>query len=133
VSFAKEVRPLNLALGVGKGLIMRLPSSVLARIKRDYAEASHKEVEAMLSTYGEEPFQKEQERVLLYLLELSRGDVEKVAELLEYAKRDYRDIILWAENPSESRLDTPEKVEAFNKMLKRFGAKWQIPNESNDT
>jgi len=112
---------------------MQLPSSVLNRIQRDYAEPHHKEVETTLSTYGEEPYQKEQERVLLYILELSRGNVEKVAELVEHAKRDYRDIILWAENSSESHLDTPEKVEAFNKMLKRFGAKWQIANENNDT
>jgi hypothetical protein len=32
-------------------------------------------------------------------------------------------ISCWASYPFESHLDTPEKVEKFNKMLKKFGAK----------
>ena len=124
---------MNVALGVGKSVKMQLPKSVLDRIQRDFLNSHQKEVEAALSTYGEESSQKGHEKVLLYILELSKGDAAKAAEYVECAKRDYRDIIMWVENPAESRLDTPEKVEAFNKMLEQFGAKWRVPNEHNDT
>jgi hypothetical protein len=39
------------------------------------------------------------------------------------AKRDYRDVLFWAEYPEESRLDTPEKRERVRKMFEKFGIK----------
>jgi hypothetical protein len=111
---------------------MELPKSVLDRIHKDFRVAEHKEIAKALSAYGEEPYQREQERVLLDLLGLADGDMKQVLVLLERARRDYRDIIFWAENPSESKLDTPEKIETFNKMLKRFGAPWHVPEGKED-
>ena len=48
-----------------------------------------------------------------------RGEGEYVA----VAKRDYRDVLFWAEYPEESRLDTPEKRERVRKMFEKFGIK----------
>ena len=100
---------------------MRLPLSVLNIVQRDFAEEDQKEVETMLSSYGEE-----HERVLLDILRLAGGDKKQVQELIDRAKKDYRDIIFWAEYPSEAKIDTPVKIERFNKMLKQLGANWQV-------
>jgi len=112
---------------------MPLSRAVLDRIQGAFPENQWKEAEAIISQYGESSSPQGQERVQLCALQLSEGNISKLQEMIEYAKRDYRDIIFWAENPSESRLDTPEKIEAFNKMLRRLGAKWQVENEDNDT
>jgi hypothetical protein len=102
---------------------MELPVSVTNIIKQDFAEADQKEIETVLSSYGDEPYQREQERVLLYILQLAKGDKKQVQELIKTAKNDYRDIIFFAENPDEAKLDTPEKKAEFDKMLKQFGIK----------
>ena len=54
-------------------------------------------------------------------MKLSAGSEEKVREYLAVAKRDYRDVLFWAEYPEESRLDTPEKRERMRKMFEKFG------------
>lgn len=44
--------------------------------------------------------------------------------MLEYvaaAKRDYRDVLFWAENPKEARIDTPEKRKMVIELCKKFG------------
>ncbi len=112
---------------------MLLPVSVLEKIRYDFSQQNRKEVESVLSTYGDQPHEKERERVLLDLLELAKGDMKQVHELIKWAKSDYRDIIFWAENPKESKLDSPEKVNAFNNMLNRFGEKWKIAQKEKDT
>ena len=77
----------------------------------------------LLDTYGVEPYEQERERVQLAILKLSGGSEEKLREFLAVAKRDYRDVLFWAENPEESRLDTPEKRERVIKMFEKFGIK----------
>jgi len=108
---------------------MKLPESVQEKVRQEFAEDCREEIIALLSTYGEEEYQREQERVLLCILKLSAGDKNQVKELVERAEKDYRDIIFWAENPVEAKLDTPAKIEEFNKMLKRFGANFQVPKK----
>ena len=52
---------------------------------------------------------------------MSEGNEEKLREFVAVAKRDYRDVLFWAENPEEAKLDTPEKRERFRKMFEQFG------------
>ncbi|MEI6634769.1 MAG: hypothetical protein WCP22_13270 [Chlamydiota bacterium] len=111
---------------------MRLPISVLQIVQRDFAEKDQQEVETILSSYGQEASEKGRERILRDILLLAKGDKKQVQELIDRAKRDYRDIIFWAEYPSESKLDTPSKIEQFNKMLKQLGANWQVPSKEED-
>ncbi|MDD4873027.1 MAG: hypothetical protein PHR77_20940 [Kiritimatiellae bacterium] len=106
---------------------MQIPMSVLERIQQDYPGEKQKEVEELLASYGTESYQQEHERVLLDILKLAKGDIKQVKELVERAKKDYRDIIFWAEYPEESKLDIAEKIANFNKMLGKLGANWQIP------
>jgi hypothetical protein len=77
----------------------------------------------LLDSYGVEPYERERERVQLDILILSGGSEEKVREYVAVAKRDYRDVLFWAEYPEESRLDTPEKRERVRKMFEKFGIK----------
>ena len=77
----------------------------------------------LLDSYGVEPYERERERVQVAILKLSAGSEEKVREYLAVAKRDYRDVLFWAEYPEESKLDTPEKRQRVRKMLEKFGIK----------
>ncbi len=77
----------------------------------------------LLDSYGVEPYERERERVQLAVLELGAGSEEKIREYVAVAKRDYRDVLFWAEYPEESRLDTPEKRERVRKMFEKFGIK----------
>jgi hypothetical protein len=75
----------------------------------------------LLDSYGVEPYERERERVQLDIVKLSAGSEAKVREYVAVAKRDYRDVLVWAEYPEESRLDTPEKRERVRKMFEKFG------------
>jgi hypothetical protein len=77
----------------------------------------------LLDGYGVESYERERERVQLAILKLSEGNEEKLREFFAMAKRDYRDVLFWAEGPEESRLDTPEKRQRVRKMFEKFGIK----------
>jgi hypothetical protein len=63
---------------------------------------SRQRVRTELDRYGLAPHEREADRVLLAIIKLSAGDERKIADLLIAAKRDYRDILLWAEYPTEA-------------------------------
>ena len=54
---------------------------------------------------------------------LRDGSEEKVRVYVTVAKRDYREVLFWAEYPEESRLDTPEKRLRVRKMFEKFEIK----------
>ncbi len=76
---------------------------------------------ALLSSYGREPYEREAERVQLAIVKLAGGDEAKLAYFLGVAKQDYRDVLFWADNPEQARIDTPEKRKEVREMLKRLG------------
>ena len=96
---------------------------VIAVVRKTFPESAHDRVLELLDTYGVESYERERERVQLAILKLSEGNEEKVREFVAVAKRDYRDVLFWAEYPEESRLDTPEKRERVKKMFEKFGIK----------
>src|SRR5882762_10699707 len=96
---------------------------VVAVVQKTFPESAHSRVLELLDTYGVESYERERERVQLAILKLSAGSEEKLREFLAVAKRDYRDVLFWAEYPEESRLDTPEKRERVRKMFEKFGIK----------
>ena len=71
----------------------------------------------LLEAYGTEPCERERERVLVAIVALSEGDEAKLRQFVAPAKRDYRDVLFWAEYPEESKLDTPEKRRALREMF----------------
>jgi hypothetical protein len=100
---------------------MSLPQTIIDRVKRDFPQDEHQEVLEVLSFYGTEDYEREQERVLLAVLNLSKGCKEAIWDYLDRAKRDYRDVLFWSEYPEESRLDTTEKIAKFRNLCKWLG------------
>jgi hypothetical protein len=96
---------------------------VLASVHAAFPKETWARVLELLDSYGGESYERERERVQLAILKLSEGNEEKLREFVAVAKRDYRDVLFWAENPEEARLDTPEKKERIKKMFEKFGIK----------
>src|SRR2546430_15498999 len=96
---------------------------VVAAVEATFPKESWARVLESLDNYGVESYERERERVQLAILKLSKGNEEKLREFVAVAKRDYRDVLFWAEHPEESRLDTPEKRERVRKMFEKFGIK----------
>ena len=94
---------------------------VVAVVQKTFPESAHNRVLELLDTYGVESYERERERVQLAILKLSEGNEEKLREFVAIAKRDYRDVLFWAEYPEEAKLDTPQKRERFRKMCEQFG------------
>jgi len=96
---------------------------VVAVVQGTFPAGAHARVLELLDTYGVESYERERERVQLAILKLSEGNEEKLREFVAVAKRDYRDVLFWAEYPEEARLDAPEKRERVRKMFEKFGIK----------
>ena len=94
---------------------------VLATIRDTFPESSRPGVLDLLDTYGVESHERERDRVQLAILQLSEGDEAKLREFLAVAKRDYRDVLFWAESPEESKIDTPERREQVLELFERLG------------
>ena len=101
---------------------MALSEALRQRVAAEFPEGDWGRVEQALESYGALPHEREPERVKADILALARGDLQEVLTLVARARRDYRDILFWAEYPRESRLDNPEKIAAFEAMCRRFGA-----------
>jgi hypothetical protein len=54
---------------------------------------------SILDEYGKEAHEEERERVHLAILKLSSGDEGKLLHHVVAAKQDYRDILMWSEEP----------------------------------
>ncbi len=96
---------------------------VVAVVQKSFPDIAQARVLEVLDTYGVESYERERERVLIAILKLSEGNEEKLREFVAIAKRDYRDVLFWAENPEEAKLDTLEKRERIKKMFEQFGIK----------
>jgi len=94
---------------------------VVASVQATFSKSSWARVLELLDNYGVEPYERERERVQVAILKLSAGSEEKVCEYVAVTKRDYRDVLFWAEYPEESKLDTPEKRQRVRKMFEKFG------------
>jgi hypothetical protein len=66
---------------------------------------------AILDRYGTKEWHNERDRVQLAILMQARGDLALLGSLVEVADLDFRDILLGAEYPEESRfpLETPDE------------------------
>ena len=56
-----------------------------------------------LEKFGTEAYEREAERVRLAILKLCEARTECLIELVAVAKRDYRDVLMWAEYPAEGQ------------------------------
>ena len=65
------------------------------------AEEDRRGVREALARYGAESYEPEHDRVRLAILKLADGDAEHVQSLVATAKRDFRDVLAWAEYPEQ--------------------------------
>lgn len=71
-----------------------LNAKVRERIARDFPPGEWEGVESLLAQYPIE--HGESERVQTAILDLAKGNKEKVAHYAEAARQDYRDVLYWA-------------------------------------
>jgi hypothetical protein len=94
---------------------------VLEKIKQCFPSEDPQEIIAILDEYGTEPHERERERVQIAVLKLSVENMDHLHEHVAMAKRDYRDILAYAEYPEEMSNSTWKigDQETVNNIRKR--------------
>ncbi|MDH4135539.1 MAG: HEAT repeat domain-containing protein [Anaerolineae bacterium] len=85
-----------------EAMVVDLNTAVLRRISRDFPPEDREYVIEQLKRYRGDSVQG-RKRIHLAILKLSEGSKEKVANLVEVALRDYRDILYWAQLASQKK------------------------------
>ncbi len=78
--------------------------SVLNKIRKYWSDENQQAIIDILNTYGTAEFERGRTRVHLAILKLCNGDKDKLPELVAMAKRDYRDVLAYAEYPEQMKL-----------------------------
>ena len=109
----------------------RTPSKVRQKIARYWPDVDPEEIMAILDQYGVEQTERGRERVQLAILKLSAGNRERLADLVAMAKRDFRDVLAYAEYPEEIALGfvkmsqlSPDEIRSVRKRDKEQYKKW---------
>ena len=68
---------------------------LLLTVHAAFATEKAEPVLAVLDRYGVESYERERERVQMAIVELSGGSEDRLRELVQAAKTDYRDILAW--------------------------------------
>lgn len=85
----------------------------------------------LLDSYGSMKSEPQRERVQLALLKLSGGDIAQLTDYLCVAKKDYRDVLAWAESPnamSNPQMD-PGSREQVDQADRQQYLDWLYGNE----
>ena len=77
---------------------------VLTKVARYWPDVNPQEIMTVLDEYGVNSSERGCVRVQLAILKLSNGQRDQLAELVRMAKRDYRDVVAYAEYPEEMRI-----------------------------
>jgi hypothetical protein len=81
-----------------------LATSVLRKIQRYWPDENPQVILDILNAYGTAEMERGRTRVHLAILKLSDGQKERLPELVAMAKRDYRDVIAYAEYPEQMKM-----------------------------
>jgi hypothetical protein len=76
---------------------------VLEKISKYWPDEDANEILRILDRYGEEANERARTRVQLAIIKLSEGKRKALDRWVERAKRDYRDVVAYAEYPEEMR------------------------------
>ena len=82
---------------------------VTRKAKDVFPREDTSKIMGILDEYGVRPHEQERERVQLAILKLSGGEVEKLREEVKVAKRDYRDVLVYAEYPLWAESPLPKE------------------------
>lgn len=79
-----------------------------SKIKQIFPDSSCDEILSILASYGKEKHEKEQDRVHLAILKLCEEEMlDNPSKYVEIAKKDYRDVLAWAEYPNQLNHKNP--------------------------
>ena len=76
---------------------------------------------SILDEYGQQTHEKERERVQLAILKLSAGDEAKLLHNVAAAKQDYRDVLMWSEEPEPTSEQAAAELSMVERLLKALG------------
>ena len=77
------------------------PEIVSLLVDRLFVNEDRAKAMELLDSYGTAAHEREQIRVRIAALKLSEGQIDKLEHAVMRAKRDYRDVLAWAEYPQE--------------------------------
>ena len=105
--------------------------SVRDKVAGYWPDLDHQEIMSMLDQYGAESGERGRARVQLAILKLSEGHRQRLPELVAMAKRDYRDVLAYAEYPEEMKLGfvrmkdlSPEDAQAVRRRDRQQYVRW---------
>lgn len=93
---------------------------VLAAVAASFPGRDPAPILALLDRYGTEPWERERERVQLAILALAEGDAPKLGDLVDAAKRDYRDVLAWAVSPPLTKEEGEREQRRVRELLERW-------------
>jgi hypothetical protein len=82
------------------------PDVVRLLVDRLFAPEERGAARVLLESYGAAPHEREPVRVRVAALKLSKGGLSELERVIGYARRDYRDVLAWAEYPAEMAVPT---------------------------
>ena len=104
---------------------------VLYKIKQYWPDEDADEVLKILSAYGTQEMERGKIRVYLAILKLCEGDLTKLNEYVQMAKRDFRDVLAFAEYPEQMKMGfikmralTPSDREAMKQRDAKQYSEW---------
>lgn len=77
------------------------PELVRRLVDRLFVSEERAAAMTLLDSYGAAVHEREPVRVRVAALKLSKGDLPELERVVAHARRDYRDILGWAEYPEE--------------------------------
>ena len=90
-------------------------------VARDFPPGQRDEVHRLLATLGANA----KPRLQLAILKLARGELARVVSHLAMAKRDWRDVLMWAEYPADAKLSWNIPPEAHHDAYKSDWEQYQ--------
>ena len=76
---------------------------------------------SILDEYGTQAHERERERVQLAILKLSAGDEDKLLHHVAAAKLDYRDVLMWSEEPDPTAGQVAAEMTTDERISDGFG------------
>ena len=83
-----------------------------------FSDSDVQEILTILDEYGSQSYELEPDRVKCAILELSKGNLEKLRYFVKIAKTDYRDILAFKELGPLSKEEGEKLTLAAKKLLK---------------
>ena len=97
---------------------------VVRIVQRDFPNKQFDDVISILNEYGTEGFHRSVSRVRIAVLKLADGDLQALRREINAAKRDYRDVLAYAEYPEYMHKVSPSSKIAEKERERILRSDW---------